>query len=120
MSESITDINVKMLDRGVSKTLIYLGDGRMNDLEAALMILDTLTDSYVEGEITRQFLKVQTPILLLIRDQLYEIVELGIERRMGSAGGGFDPERDERIFAGHNRIHHKLYAEINAYIASLH
>ena len=118
MAKSINENRIWLLGRGVSKALIYLGDGRMNDLEAAFMILDTLTDSYVEGEIARQFLKIQTPILLLIRDQLYEIVQLGIERRMGRTGG-VDYERDDRYFAGHNHIHHKLYDEITKYIASI-
>lgn len=119
MGKNIADTRIGLLDRCVSKALIYLGDGRMSDLEASFMILDTLTDYYVEGEITRQFIKIQTPIILLIRDQLHEIAHLGIERRVGFAGKAFEPEQNERYFARHNQIHHKLYDEITKYIASI-
>lgn len=118
MSKSFINGRTELLNRSFSKALIYFGDGRMNEIEACFMLLDTFTDYYVEGQIAQLLPKIPNSIILLIRDQLHEIVHLGIERRVGFAGKAFDPEQTERYFARHNQIHHILYDEITKYIVS--
>ena len=95
MTDSTAKLLIEMLNRSFSKALIYFGDGRMNEIEACFMILDAFTHYYVEGEIAALLPKIPNSIILLIRDQLHEIVHLGIERRVTFVGKAFSPEQNE-------------------------